>query len=373
MLLMRNPNPGNQFAVNIDWVSASYKLLCSGGSDQTENDALTYLKEVKETLQDQREKYEMFLVVMKYFFARRTDASRVIAKVKKLFEGHNNLISGFNIFLSKALDISEFWRAIIMIKERFQNDVTVCMIILDILNEFRKGHKDINTVHNQIPILLNGHADLIEEFTRFLPKTEHVSAEKCLEMKRLRDSGSSLQSKQLSASSHCDFYAQSQAPVDGGGTLGKVTANDGLNYLKEVMETFRDQREKYDMFCKVMKDFKDQRIGIVDVTSRVKELFEGHNNLISGFNIFLPKEYEIALEDDEAINILTNIEKHFQNDEQVYIAFSDILNEFWKGRKDINKVYYEDKTKVYNEVATNLFDYHPDFLAEFTFLHHLCT
>ena len=36
--------------------------------------------------------------------------------MKELFEGHNNLISGFNIFLPKALDISEFWRAIIMIK-----------------------------------------------------------------------------------------------------------------------------------------------------------------------------------------------------------------------------------------------------------------
>ena len=64
MPLMRNLNPGNQFDVNIDWVSASYKLLCShrdhvdqyeyvmfmeylyqrcsggrGGSDQTENDS----------------------------------------------------------------------------------------------------------------------------------------------------------------------------------------------------------------------------------------------------------------------------------------------------------------------------------------------
>ena len=42
------------------------------------------------------------------------------------------------------------------------------------------------------------------------------------------------------------------------------------------------------------------RIGTVDVTIRVKKLFEGHNKLISGFNIFLPKGYEIALEDDEA-------------------------------------------------------------------------
>ena len=42
------------------------------------------------------------------------------------------------------------------------------------------------------------------------------------------------------------------------------------------------------------------RIGNVDVVARVKELFKGHNYLIFGFNAFLPKEYEITLDDDEA-------------------------------------------------------------------------
>lgn len=36
--------------------------------------------------------------------------------------------------------------------------------------------------------------------------------------------------------------------------------------------------------------------------ARVKELFKGHNNLIFGFNTFLPKGYEITLiEEDEAL------------------------------------------------------------------------
>ena len=57
-----------------------YYRCCGGGGDsdlrrtgqeQTENDALTYLKEVKETLQDQREKYDMFLKIMKDFRAQR--------------------------------------------------------------------------------------------------------------------------------------------------------------------------------------------------------------------------------------------------------------------------------------------------------------
>lgn len=45
----------------------------------------------------------------------------------------------------------------------------------------------------------------------------------------------------------------------GGGGAQKLTTNDALSYLKEVKDMFQDQREKYDMFLDVMKDFKAQR------------------------------------------------------------------------------------------------------------------
>lgn len=45
----------------------------------------------------------------------------------------------------------------------------------------------------------------------------------------------------------------------GGGSTQKLTTNDALTYLKEVKDMFQDQREKYDMFLDVMKDFKAQR------------------------------------------------------------------------------------------------------------------
>ncbi|CAK9140729.1 unnamed protein product [Ilex paraguariensis] len=107
-------------------------------------------------------------------------------------------------------------------------------------------------------------------------------------------------------------YGQPQVPgggigghgsgVGGGGTSGgntRLTTNDALTYLKEVKDMFHDQREKYDMFLAVMKDFKAQRIDTTRVIARVKELFERHNNLIYGFNTFLPKDYESTLTDDE--------------------------------------------------------------------------
>ncbi|XP_047939077.1 paired amphipathic helix protein Sin3-like 2 isoform X3 [Salvia hispanica] len=164
--------------------------------------------------------------------------------------------------------------------------------------------------------------------------------------------------------------------VNGGGgtavTAGgaqKLTTNDALSYLKDVKDMFQDQREKYDRFLDVMKDFKAQRIDTAGVIARVKELFKGHPNLILGFNTFLPKGYEITLTDEEeapakrtvefeeAISFVNKIKRRFQNDDHVYKSFLDILNMYRKEHKGIKQVY--------EEVAA-LFEDHPDLLDEFT-------
>ncbi|RZB71211.1 Paired amphipathic helix protein Sin3-like 2 isoform D [Glycine soja] len=202
-------------------------------------------------------------------------------------------------------------------------------------------------------------------------------------MKRARDDMyPASQFKRPFASSRADSYGQNQVPGSGGGggggnggvvggganTSQKLTTNDALSYLKEVKDMFQDQREKYDMFLEVMKDFKAQRTDTAGVIKRVKELFKGHNNLIFGFNTFLPKGYEITLDEDEAppkktvefeeaISFVNKIKKRFQNDELVYKSFLDILNMYRKEHKDIGEVY--------SEVAT-LFKDHRDLLEEFT-------
>ncbi|KAM3713716.1 hypothetical protein ACB098_01G279800 [Castanea mollissima] len=264
------------------------------------NGAKTYLKEVEETFQDQKEKYEEFLKVSNDFNAQRTDTVGFISKVKDLFEGHDNLISGFNTFLQKGYGIT----------------------------------------------------------------LEDESSKKIT----LEDDEAAPPKKQPSGSSPGVFYGQSQVPVDGGGTPRKLTTYDALTYLEEVKETFQEQREKYEMFLKVMKDFKDQRVGTVGVIIRVKELFKGHNNLISGFDIFLPKGYEMALDNDEAlpqektvecqeaISFVNKIKIRFQNDEHVYKSFVEIWNKYWNEHKDI--------VEVYNEISS-LFNGHPDLLDEF--------
>lgn len=40
----------------------------------------------------------------------------------------------------------------------------------------------------------------------------------------------------------------------------KLTTNDALSYLKAVKEIFENNKEKYEDFLEVMKDFKAQRL-----------------------------------------------------------------------------------------------------------------
>ncbi|KAJ4960471.1 hypothetical protein NE237_020381 [Protea cynaroides] len=151
----------------------------------TTNDALAYLKSVKDIFQDKRDKYDEFLEVMKDFKAQRIDTSGVISRVKDLFKGHRDLILGFNTFLPKGYEITlpledepqpkkpvEFEEAINFvnkIKTRFQNDDHVYKSFLDILNMYRKENKSITEVYQEVAALFRDHSDLLEEFTHFLP------------------------------------------------------------------------------------------------------------------------------------------------------------------------------------------------------------
>lgn len=156
----------------------------------TTNDALTYLKAVKDIFQDKKDKYDEFLEVMKDFKAQRIDTTGVIGRVKDLFKGHRDLILGFNTFLPKGYEITlpsedeplpkkpvEFEEAINFvnkIKTRFQDDDRVYKEFLEILNMYRKESKSITEVYHEVASLFHHHPDLLDEFTHFLPEAGPV-------------------------------------------------------------------------------------------------------------------------------------------------------------------------------------------------------
>ncbi|XP_058777151.1 paired amphipathic helix protein Sin3-like 4 [Vicia villosa] len=161
-------------------------MVNGGGQKLTTNDALSYLKAVKDIFQDKRDKYEDFLEVMKDFKAQRIDTAGVIARVKDLFRGHRDLILGFNTFLPKGYEITlpmeddqphskkpvEFVEAMSFvnkIKTRFHGDDHIYKAFLDILNMYRKENKSIDAVYQEVAALFQDHPDLLDGFIHFLP------------------------------------------------------------------------------------------------------------------------------------------------------------------------------------------------------------
>ncbi|KAF3566921.1 hypothetical protein DY000_02012915 [Brassica cretica] len=150
--------------------------------------------------------------------------------------------------------------------------------------------------------------------------------------------------------------------IGGGGNTGGLTTGDALSYLKAVKDMFQDKKDKYDTFLEVMKDFKAQRVDTSGVIARVRVLFKGYDDLLLGFNTFLPKGYKITLPEKktvdfgEAIEFVNKIKARFGSDDRAYKKFLDILNMYRKESKSISDVYQE---------VTLLFQDHEDLLAEF--------
>ncbi|XP_076896958.1 paired amphipathic helix protein Sin3-like 2 [Bidens hawaiensis] len=160
------------------------------------------------------------------------------------------------------------------------------------------------------------------------------------------------------------FLPKRNGASGGGGGGQELT----VAYLKQVEDLFQDQREKYEALLDVIEDFKAQRINVTGAIARVKELFKGYNDIVFGFNVFLPKGSEITSVDDdeptqrnpvgigEAASFINKLKNRFGSGDQVYKSFLDIARMYRKGDKD--------SIEVYQEVA-ELFDYHLDLLDEF--------
>eukprot|EP00049_Salpingoeca_infusionum_P009546 m.161692 g.161692 ORF g.161692 m.161692 type:complete len:1543 (-) comp14364_c2_seq1:375-5003(-) len=154
-----------------------------------------------------------------------------------------------------------------------------------------------------------------------------------------------------------------------------LKVEDALSYLDKVKLHFGSKPQVYNKFLKIMKDFKSQKITTPDVIKSVSQLFEGHADLIVGFNTFLPPGYKIEIPDrsqprqivvsqprknlefSHAIRYVNKIKERFKTQEDVYKSFRRILDTYQRESKSINEVYSQ---------LAKLFENDPDLLSEFS-------
>ncbi|CAL5201079.1 unnamed protein product [Lathyrus oleraceus] len=241
----------------------------------TINDALELVTAVKVEFHDKnREKYHSFLEILKDYKAQRIDTRVVRLKVYQLFEGHKDLILRFNTFVSTQYEIKlpldcddrqqqcgrlevgleDALAFLKRVKDVFQGKSKEKYDeFIEMMNDFKAQRIDTSVVVDRVKELFKGHTTLILGFYDFLPK-------------EYRDDELRLEEK------------------------------DALAFLKRVGDVFQGKnREEYNEFLEILKDFKAQRIDTSVVVDRVKELFKGHTNLILEFSAFLPKNYRIRL------------------------------------------------------------------------------
>lgn len=99
--------------------------------------------------------------------------------------------------------------------------------------------------------------------------------------------------------SNASQRVQQQEERTAAAPVKELKVEDALLYLDQVKEAFGDRPRIYNEFLEIMKNFKSQQIDTPGVIKRVSNLFYGYNNLILGFNTFLPEGYKIELRDLE--------------------------------------------------------------------------
>ncbi|KAG8818871.1 Transcriptional regulatory protein sin3 [Serendipita sp. 401] len=72
-----------------------------------------------------------------------------------------------------------------------------------------------------------------------------------------------------------------------------LNVTDAMRYLDSVKTRFHDRPEVYNRFLDIMKDFKSAVIDTPGVIERVSRLFAANQDLVRGFNTFLPVGYFI--------------------------------------------------------------------------------
>ncbi|KAF3501206.1 hypothetical protein F2Q69_00044829, partial [Brassica cretica] len=393
------------------------------GADVGKDDALSYMKDVEQMFKDQRDKIDTFVPelmmafgnALRLAFIYRTDLRGVIARVKELFKGHNNLIFGFNTFSPKRFEITLDDDMMKMKKKKLDvaspgdHDHSVDRSDLNVDKEKRVEKEDRERINRALG---DGEAEEQGNLHHFPKKSESFEAFsgpaashyeennlkasedysskhmrrnryeeslfKCeddrfeldmllesaesaakrgeeflnsiIEKKISLEEGSFLVEDHFTALNlKCIERLYGDHGVDVKETIRKDPAaalpviltrlkqkqdewtkcREDLNLVwADVYEKYhyksldhrsfsfkqqdskylsaKDQRDKIDTFVPELMAFGNAlrlafiyRTDLRGVIARVKELFKGHNNLIFGFNTFLPKRFEITLDDDD--------------------------------------------------------------------------
>jgi len=185
------------------------------------------------------------------------------------------------------------------IKTRFTKQPETYKAFLEILHTYQKEQKTIKEVYEQVAQLFRGHADLMVEFTQFLPDASPSTTPTSEVLPPVTPPRNMMlvdrtPTSPLPEIRHGTWKVLRTPPPQNSCIVGQgLKVEDALAYLDLVKTAYERQPVKYNGFLDIMKEFKAQSIDTPGVIERVIKLFQGHRELILAFNVFLPPGYQL--------------------------------------------------------------------------------
>jgi hypothetical protein len=98
---------------------------------------------------------------------------------------------------------------------------------------------------------------------------------------------------------HLSQQQQPPEPPQQHPVVRELRVEDAFMYLDDVKTEFKDRPLIYNEFLGLLTQFRLQEVDKPVLIAKITKLFRGYNNLILGFNVFVPDGYKITLSDLE--------------------------------------------------------------------------
>ncbi|EWM24187.1 paired amphipathic helix protein sin3b [Nannochloropsis gaditana] len=285
--------------------------------------ALAYLELVQRTFAHQPDIYASFLSVMREHKEGRRDTPNLCVQVSRLFQGQDSLLRGFQDFLS-----------------------------------------GIHAVDPPLP----SPAPSVPGPASFPHSMGHPSGYRGW---NARPSAPPSHPPFLPGGNGTRPPLQTGVTEGGGEAKEDVSMEDAVLYMDRVKSAYADKPETYARFLEIIKSFQDELPDTARVLEAVTQIFQGRDDLIQGFNCFLPAAHRLpppkglpgargggeggSLQGGEegggegegeagqaqmqgAIEFTDQVRATFQNQPGVYLEFLRVMRAFQGGEMGIGEV-----------------------------------
>ncbi|KAJ3428065.1 sin3a isoform g [Anaeramoeba flamelloides] len=193
------------------------------------------------------------------------------------------------------------------VREKFQHKPDVYDNFLSIMKEFKDQTIDTPGVISRVTRLFKDEKDLILKFNQFLP-----------EEFRVRETDISQKVEEL---------------------------NTAINYVNKIKNRFSNKSQVYRTFLDILQHFQQDKMSIQTVFKKVRELFNGHDDLILAFEKFLPAFENGARQGNQNQNQNRNMDQ-YQNLNQ-----SQFTNQPSVSNQNLNN--YQNQFPTQNNINQN--------------------